>query len=167
MFNVLLDEDNYYTGVYAKIGKIDGGVDVDVLPPSENSLGYKLVKEMVETTEKVPILQYIREPNNMDDGLLENRIIDESQYSELSEEDQKLYTASYATDENGNLLLQEISVSKLQKRWEYHQEKHDELESKMISELEEQEKLIKSLSSEQQRADIDYIALMSGIDLEV
>ena len=39
MFNVLLDEDNYYTGVYAKVGKIEGGVDVDVLPPSENSLG--------------------------------------------------------------------------------------------------------------------------------
>ena len=166
MFNVLLDEDNYYTGVYAKVGKIEGGVDVDVLPPSENSLGYKLVEEMVETIEKVPILQYIREPNSMDE-LLENRIIDESQYSELSEEDQKLYTASYATDENGNLLLQEISVSKLQQRWEYHQEKHDELESKMISELEEQERLMTSLSSKQQRADIDYIALMSGIDLEV
>ena len=166
MFNVLLDEDNYYTGVYAKVGKIEGGVDVDVLPPSENSLGYKLVEEMVETIEKVPILQYIREPNSMDE-LLENRIIDESQYSELSEEDQKLYTASYATDENGNLLLQEISVSKLQQRWEYHQEKHDKLESKMISELEEQERLMKSLSSKQQRADIDYIALMSGIDLEV
>lgn len=166
MFNVLLDEDNYYTGVYAKVGKIEGGVDVDVLPPSENSLGYKLIEEMVETTEKVPILQYIREPNNTDE-LLENRIIDESQYSELSEEDRKLYTASYATDEDGNLLLQEISVSKLQQHWEYSQEKYDELESKMISELEEQERLTKSLSSEQQRADIDYIALMSGIDLEV
>ena len=166
MFNVLLDEDNYYTGVYAKVGKIEGGVDVDVLPPSENSLGYKLIEEMVETTEKVPILQYIREPNNTDE-LLENRIIDESQYSELREEDRKLYTASYATDEDGNLLLQEISVSKLQQHWEYSQEKYDELESKMISELEEQERLTKSLSSEQQRADIDYIALMSGIDLEV
>ena len=166
MFNVLLDEDNYYTGVYAKVGKIEGGVDVDVLPPSENSLGYKLIEEMVETTEKVPILQYIREPNNTDE-LLENRIIDESQYSELSEEDRKLYTASYAIDEDGNLLLQEISVSKLQQHWEYSQEKYDELESKMISELEEQERLTKSLSSEQQRADIDYIALMSGIDLEV
>ena len=166
MFNVLLDEDNYYTGVYAKVGKIDGGVDVDVLPPSENSLGYKLVEEMVETTEKVPILQYIREPNNTDE-LLENRIIDESQYSELSGADQKLYTASYATDEDGNLLLHEISVSKLQQHWEYSQEKYDELESKMISKLEEQERLTKSLSSEQQRADIDYIALMSGIDLEV
>ena len=166
MFNVLLDEDNYYTGVYAKVGKIEGGVDVDVLPPSENSLGYKLIEEMVETTEKVPILQYIREPNNTDE-LLENRIIDESQYSELSEEDRKLYTASYATDKDGNLLLKEISTSKLQQRWEYHKEKHDELESKMISELEEQERLTKSLSSEQQRADIDYIALMSGIDLEV
>lgn len=166
MFNVLLDEDNYYTGVYAKVGKIEGGVEVDVLPPSENSLGYKLVEEMVETTEKVPILQYVREPNNADE-LLENRIIDESQYSELSEEDKKLYTASYATDEEGNLLLQEISVSKLQQRWEYHQERFDELESQRISELEENEKLQKSLSSEQQRADIDYIALMCGVDLEV
>lgn len=166
MFNVLLDEDNYYTGIYAKVGKIEGGVDVDVLPPSENSLWYKLVEEMIETTEKVPILQYVREPNGMDE-LLENRIINESQYSELSEEDQKLYTASYATDEEGNLLLQEISVSKLKQRWEYNQERFEKLESQRISELEEQEKLTKSLSSEQQRADIDYIALMSGIDLEV
>lgn len=166
MFNVLLDEDNYYTGVYAKVGKIEGGVEVDVLPPYENSLGYKLVEEMVETTEKVPILQYIREPNNTDE-LLENRILDESQYSELSEEDQKLYTSSYATDNEGNLLLQDISISKLQQRWEYNQERFEKLESQRISELEEQEKLIKSLSSEQQRADIDYIALMSGIDLEV
>lgn len=166
MFNVLLDADNYYTGVYAKVGKIDGGVDVDVLPPSENSLGYKLVEEIVETTEKAPILQYIREPNNADE-LQENRIIDESKYSELSEEDKKLYTSSYVTDDDGNLLLQDINISKLQQRWEYNQERFEKLESQRISELEEQERLMKSLSSEQQRADIDYIALMSGIDLEV
>ena len=166
MFNVLLDKDNYYTGVYAKVGKIEGGIDVEKLPPSENSLGYKLVEDMIETTEKVPILQYVREPNSMDEPLA-SRIIDESQYSELSEEDQKLYTVSYVTDEEGNLLLQEISVSKLQQRWEYHQERFDELESQRISELEENEKLQKSLSSEQQRADIDYIALMCGVDLEV
>ena len=121
---------------------------------------------MVETTEKVPILQYIREPNNADE-LLEDRILDESQYSELREEVQKLYTPSYATDDEGNLLLQDISISKLQQRWEYNQEKFEKLETQRISELEEQERLIKSLSSEQQRADIDYIALMSGIDLEV
>lgn len=165
MFNVLLDKDNYYTGVYAKVGKIEGGIDVEKLPPSENSLGYKLVEEMIETTEKVPILQYVREPDNSNES--DSRTLTEEQYDELSEQDKQLYYSSYVTDDEGNLLLQEISISKLQQRWEYHQERFDELESQRISELEENEKLQKSLSSEQQRADIDYIALMCGVDLEV
>lgn len=45
---VLLDNNNYFTGNYAKIGDIDGGVKVSELPPMEYSkkmLAYKLENE--------------------------------------------------------------------------------------------------------------------------
>ena len=45
---VLLDNNNYFTGNYAKIGDIDGGVKVSELPPMEDSkkmLAYKLENE--------------------------------------------------------------------------------------------------------------------------
>ena len=42
MINVLLDENNYFTGNYATVGKIEGGIDVESLPPSENQTCYFL-----------------------------------------------------------------------------------------------------------------------------
>lgn len=44
----VLLKDNYFTGNYAKIGDIDGGIEVKELPPEEDSkkmLAYKLENE--------------------------------------------------------------------------------------------------------------------------
>lgn len=45
---ILLDENNYYTGSYAIVGSINGGVEVTELPPVEDNqkmLAYKLENE--------------------------------------------------------------------------------------------------------------------------
>lgn len=68
---VKLDENNYFTGSYATVGKIEGGVEVSQLPNEQDSLkqlAYKLIdndwvfdeakyQELLsakETTEKQP-----------------------------------------------------------------------------------------------------------------
>ena len=38
MFNVQLDENNFFTGSYATIGVVPNGVNVETLPPTENQL---------------------------------------------------------------------------------------------------------------------------------
>lgn len=60
MYNVKLDSTNHYTGSYALIGKIDGGIDLETLPPEENSvkaLCYKYEAHDVITIQIVPILE--------------------------------------------------------------------------------------------------------------
>lgn len=45
---ILLDENNYYTGSYAIVGSINGGIEVSELPPMEDTkkmLAYKLENE--------------------------------------------------------------------------------------------------------------------------
>jgi hypothetical protein len=37
MYSVKLDENNYYTGSYAVVGQITGGVDIPTLPPIQNA----------------------------------------------------------------------------------------------------------------------------------
>lgn len=59
MYNVQLDENMFFTGSYAKKGTINNGVNVETLPPTENSLCYKLVDVEVTETRQQPILQYI------------------------------------------------------------------------------------------------------------
>lgn len=59
MYNVQLDENMFFTGSYAKVGTINNGVNVESLPPSENSLCYKLVDVEVTESRQQPILQYI------------------------------------------------------------------------------------------------------------
>ena len=44
MYYVLLDNTNFYTGVYSKY-KLENGVEVETLPPEENQCSYKLVEE--------------------------------------------------------------------------------------------------------------------------
>lgn len=51
MYNVVLDENKFYTGNYAKIGKLKNGIDIETLPPEENSLCY-YIKEVETPIEK-------------------------------------------------------------------------------------------------------------------
>lgn len=58
MYNVQINENNFYTGSYATVGTVKNGVNVSKLPSSENSLCYKLVD--VEVTKEIqePILEF-------------------------------------------------------------------------------------------------------------
>ena len=60
MYYVELDESNFYTGNYASIGTLPNGINVEKLPPSENSLCYKLVDKEITKEASQPILQYIK-----------------------------------------------------------------------------------------------------------
>lgn len=94
-------------------------------------------------------------------------ILSEEEYLALAEEDRNGYIAAYKEDENGELVYETIQVTKLVDEWEFSQERYDELTATQTAQQEASEKLAKALSAEQQRADIDYIALMVGVDLEV
>ena len=60
MFNVQIDKNNFYTGNYASVGSLPNGINVEKLPPSENSLCYKLVDKEITKEVSQPILQYIK-----------------------------------------------------------------------------------------------------------
>ena len=42
MYNVGLDENNFYNGSYAEVGTVPNGVDVETLPPAIDQLCYYL-----------------------------------------------------------------------------------------------------------------------------
>lgn len=93
-------------------------------------------------------------------------ILSEEEYNALTNEEKDGYIAAYKEDENGELVYKTIQITKIVKDWEFSQEKYDELLATKTAQQEASDKLAKSLSAEQQRADIDYIALMSGVSLE-
>lgn len=56
MYSILLDDNKYFTGEFSTIGKVNGGVDIDTLPPADNfdkMLCYKYDYHDVESV--VPI----------------------------------------------------------------------------------------------------------------
>ena len=207
MYNVQVNENNFYTGSYATIGTVKNGVNVSKLPPSENSLCYKLVD--VEITKEIQesILEFSKmtesetefyvyyslkstdeegneiktpitedEYNALSDEEKENVLITQipkmvtivlskDEYNALTDEEKDGFIAAYKEDENGQLVYQTIEVKEIVKDWEFSQERFEELETIKTIQQQENERVNKSLSSEQQRADIDYIALMTGIDL--
>jgi len=94
-------------------------------------------------------------------------ILSEEEYNALVDEEKDGYIAAYKEDENGELVYETIQVTKIVKDWEFSQDKYDELLAIKTAQEEENARRTKALSLEQQRADIDYIALMTGVDLEV
>lgn len=60
MYNVQVNEQGFYMGSYATVGTVKDGVAVTSLPPSENSLCYKLVDVKVQKEKQQPILQYTK-----------------------------------------------------------------------------------------------------------
>lgn len=57
MFNVKLDENNYFTGSYAKVGKVAGGIDVPTLPPeTDKATLYKWEQRMESVPIQKPVL---------------------------------------------------------------------------------------------------------------
>ena len=180
MYNVKVDENYFYQGAYAKVGKIQNGEDIHCLPPSENQLCYYInFKEEIEI-EQVPVKVYIKNivsdtefdvyyehktTNEEGDGVLiniteeeynalsaeekENVIISEfpkvirvelskDEYESLSDEEKQKINIFSKTDEEGNLLYEDVEKTIIVKEWVFSQEKYDELEAKRIEKEEEQ-----------------------------
>lgn len=57
MYNVKLDENKYFTGSYAKIGKVQGGINLPSLPPDmSKATCYKWDEYVIEYPIKVPVI---------------------------------------------------------------------------------------------------------------
>ena len=55
MYSIKLDENKYFTGSYAIIGKVEDGIDINTLPPDmDKATFYKYDYHDVVTTEQVP-----------------------------------------------------------------------------------------------------------------
>lgn len=216
MYNVKVDENYFYQNAYAKIGKIEGGIDMPTLPPSDNSLCYYIDFKEEIVIEQVPAKVYTKtvtsetefdyhyELNLIDENSDEvisiiteeeyNALTDEEkanvtitqtpkvtqveltkeEYEALSDEEKAEINISNKVDEEGNLVYEDVEKIVIVKEWAFSQEKYDELEAQRIANEEsetkqqEEEQFIQEmpLHVKQQRADIDYISLMSGISLD-
>ena len=98
MYSVKLDENGYYANSYAKIGKIDGGIDTEYLPPEEDTLKascYKWETKTVTQMVEVPII-------NQETGLQE-------------------------TNESGDLLFAQQPQDVLKTDWFLYEEKYNNI----------------------------------------
>ena len=216
MYNVKVDENYFYQGAYAKVGKIQNGEDMPCLPPEENQLCYYInFKEEIEI-EQVIVKVYTKNVTSETefDTYYEVKSVDEEgneifnsiteeEYNALSDEEKENVTITQVpkviqveltkeeyealsdeekveiyvfdkTDEEGNLVYEDVEKTVIVKEWAFSQEKYDELEAKRIAdekaeaEQEAEEEYFQELPIHvrQARADIDYISLMSGIYLD-
>lgn len=99
MYNVQVDENMFFTGSYAKVGTVKNGVNVDKLPPFENSLCYKLVDAEVPVTYEEPIVQYVVYTQSDTEFDVDYSI------KETDEDGNETYT--YLTEEEYNALSEE------------------------------------------------------------
>jgi hypothetical protein len=216
MYNVKVNENYFYQGAYAKVGKIQNGEDMPCLPPEENQLCYYIdFKEKIEI-EQVVVKTYTKnvtsetefdtyyevktedeEGNEFSNSITEeeyNALTDEEkenvtitqypvivqveltkeEYEALSDEEKMEIYVFDKTDEEGNLVYEDVEKTIIVKEWAFSQEKYNELEAQRLvneqaaAEQKAEEQYVKEMPDNvrQQRADIDYIALMSGVMLE-
>jgi hypothetical protein len=96
MYNIKLDENKYYTGSYAKIGNVEGGIDIPTLPPTddaEKAIFYKYDYHNVSNVYQVPDI-------NETTGLQKK-------------------------DENGNLIFKEETMTTSNLEWFFDEEKYN------------------------------------------
>jgi hypothetical protein len=48
LYSVKLDENNYFTGSYALVGKVDGGIEIPILPSTNNPVKAKFYKAILD-----------------------------------------------------------------------------------------------------------------------
>lgn len=165
MYTVQVDENMFFTGNYAIVGSVKNGVSVTKLPPSENSLCYKLIDVEVPTEFEEPVLQYIKEITD-DNGELITVELTKEEYSALTDEEQSEVIVSYKKDENDNIVYETVEITEIVKDWEFSQEKYDELEQKRKDEEAQQkaeEEYQESISNKTLKEENE--ALMEQVDV--
>ena len=109
MYNVQLDDNMFFTGSYAKKGTLNNGFNVASLPPTENSLCYKLVDVEVTKSYEKPILQYIMYTTSETE-------FDISYYT-VSVDENDYETYNYFTEEEYNALSDEEKQEVVEERF--------------------------------------------------
>lgn len=115
MYNIKLDENKYFTGSYAKIGKVQGGVDIPTLPPTNDATKARHYKyDYYEVTNIITV-----------------PVIDEE-------------TDEQKVDENDELMFTEETITQKVLGWFFDEEKYNayiEAEANKPVELTQEEKV--------------------------
>ena len=159
MYYVLLDGNNFYTGVYSKY-KLENGVEVETLPPEENQRSYKLVEESAIVKKTRPVRQWYKsfQKTVTDDEGNEEVIKDAVKITAAEAKDDPDAYEVIVTDENGTPVLEEYSEEVITKKWEYDETKNKEIEKQSLLALKNKVNL--RLNEECTKA------ISKGIDLE-
>lgn len=95
-YNIKLDDNKFFTGIYAKVGGVEGGVDLESLPPEENQLCYYWGDTTETVINKIPVIEkYVVDSNNIED------IITDDEYALMSDTEKLVVLTRNKLDENG------------------------------------------------------------------
>lgn len=181
MFNVSIDEYGYFKN-YAKVGKVAGGVDVETIPTDEDQLknrAYKLISNTVDEVTKVAVIEkyiYVDEEVTLTDPETGEIIVDEETGEAITEvvqvirvvTDEEIETEGIdlsivyqrvKTDEDGNVVTQEIITPKTVYSWEFNEERYNEL----VAEAEAKQAELENSQNEV----IDYQTRISDLEAQV
>lgn len=159
MYNVQLDESNFYTGNYATFGFVANGVNVEKLPPSENQLCYFLADKTEYVKAQYPVktrAKYVTEITEtkyldsveiseedydlLSDDEKENVstvstsmekvvYVTDEEYDNMTTEEQSEVFICYVTDDEGNVVYEEKEEPITVKKWVYSESKYKELQT--------------------------------------
>lgn len=160
MINVLLDENNYYTGNYANVGKIEGGVDVESLPPVENQTCYFL--EETEEPKEIEIekIAYYKLTTTMatDENGDEKEIETAIEITEEEAANDENAFPKPVLDEDGNPVMETITITEKVQKWILDENKITEQTQVILQSLKDaKNKELNDLCTKQ---------IYSGIDIE-
>ena len=146
MYSIKLDSEKFWTGSYAKIGKVEGGIDIPTLTPDmEKAKFYKYDYYDVTTITHRPKTHLVP-------------VCDENGEPMFNEDDEPILSEEYVTDENGEIVYEEVPVTTHQLGWFFVEEKYNEY---LRSRLEEVKQIkIDELSNICERT------IIAGLDIE-
>jgi hypothetical protein len=85
MYNVKIDENGFFIGSYAAVGKVDGGIDLPSLPPDmSNAMCYQYLTKQIPNTVIIPVMnETTGEPELNEDGT--QKIVEETIYTSVTD----------------------------------------------------------------------------------
>lgn len=117
MYSIKLDVNKFFTGTYAKVGKVDGGVDIPTLPPTEDSikaLAYKYCTHTKEIEKSRPKTEIVP-------------ILNEDGTPKLDESGNPINDLVVVTDQLGNVVTEIYTEAEEVTDWLYDKPKHDSI----------------------------------------
>lgn len=160
MINVLLDENNYFTGNYATVGKIEGGIDVDSLPPSENQTCYFLTTVEEIRQEEVEKVRYLKPTlvTEVDENGEENSVETYVEITKEEAENDDSVITEYVYNEDGTHQMETIEYTVEVKKWVFDESKQSEQSQEALS-------YVKKIKNEELNSACTEM-IYSGIDVE-